>query len=369
MRPTLHITALELRRRLRDRSALVIAFVAPVALAVIISLAFGGDGEGFHATVAVATADDDQLASLYRDEVLGRLAAEGVVTITEVADGNAVADVLADGTADVGVILPAGMTQAVAGTGDPVTVEVARRTDRRLAGQLLEAVSEEFVAELERRRSGAAPQPAFRVIDDDAGNHLAASSYFGPSMALLFVMLTLVAAPKSLLADRDGGQLARVRAAPVPAWSAPVGKAAAAAVLALCSIGTVWAVSVLVFDATWGSPLAVIVLSATTVAAFGALAALIAAVARTSQQTEGLGMIVAFTLGLVGGHFFELHHMPPALQTVSLATPNGWALRAFTDLAADGAGLADILPALAMIAGLGTLIATGAVLLLRLRVS
>ena len=42
-RTALLVAGKDLRQRLRDRSALVIAFVAPFVLASIIGLAFGGD--------------------------------------------------------------------------------------------------------------------------------------------------------------------------------------------------------------------------------------------------------------------------------------------------------------------------------------
>lgn len=418
MRATLIIAALELRRRLRDRSAVVIAFVAPVALAVVISLAFGGD-DGLHATVALA-GDDDPIATAYRDQVLGALADEGVVAVRDAGDAgdaDAVDAAVADGDADVGVVLPEQASRAMTGVGHPLAIKVVRRADRTVAGDVVEAATEEFVGEVEGLRAALADPEAVRGVADaigvapdelaqadpealaaavdqatakgglaaqddrgrlgasapltvvaaDAGNGLTAASYFGPSMALLFVMLTLSGVPKTLLADRDGGQLARVRAAPVPAWSPTVGTSLAAGVLALCSIAVVWLVSTLAFDATWGDPLAVAALSLVTVAAFGAIAALVAALARTSAQADGLGMIVAFTLGLLAGHFFQLHQMPPLLRHIALATPNGWALRAFTDLSADGAGLVDILPALGAIAGLGVLITVLAAALLRLR--
>ena len=56
LRTALLVAGKDLRQRLRDRSALVIAFVAPFVLATIIGLAFGGDS-AFRATYAVADAE------------------------------------------------------------------------------------------------------------------------------------------------------------------------------------------------------------------------------------------------------------------------------------------------------------------------
>ena len=62
LRTALLVAGKDLRQRLRDRSALVIAFVAPFVLASIIGLAFGGD-YAFKATYAVADADKGPVAS------------------------------------------------------------------------------------------------------------------------------------------------------------------------------------------------------------------------------------------------------------------------------------------------------------------
>ena len=55
--------------------------------------------------------------------------------------------------------------------------------------------------------------------------------------------------------------------------------------------------------------------------------------------------------------------MPGVLRTVSLATPNGWSLAAFTDLSADAAGVGTIATALAVLFGCG--IVTGGIGLAR----
>jgi len=73
LRTALLVAGKDLRQRLRDRSALVIAFVAPFVLASIIGLAFGGD-DAFKATFAVADADKGPAATGFTDGVLAAFA-------------------------------------------------------------------------------------------------------------------------------------------------------------------------------------------------------------------------------------------------------------------------------------------------------
>jgi ABC-2 type transport system permease protein len=82
-----------------------------------------------------------------------------------------------------------------------------------------------------------------------------------------------------------------------------------------------------------------------------ALTALVIVVARTQGRAEGMASIVVFALALLGGNFVFLSAAPPLMRTLALATPNGWALRGFTDLATLGGGIGTVVPpAAAMLA-------------------
>ena len=405
MATVVHAMLLELRRRLRDRSGLLVAFGAPAALAVIISLAFS-DGDGLHIDLAVHAPADGQVAAAYTDGLLAALVDEDLATVRNEPDAAAVTAAVAEGRADVGVVLPDGLDTAFA-NGTPAEIEVLRRADRAIAGETIEALTATFVGEVDRLRTAvadagltavpegladldpaaivedpdaalallpadvvAATTPAVELVDAEVGRDgFGAASYFGPSMALLFVFFTLSAAPRSLLAERRGGQLTRILASPAPAWAAPVGKVLASMLLGFLSIMVVWGISVTLFDVRWGDPLGVIVLSAVTIAAVGGLTALVTASARTPGQADGYAAMLAFGLALIGGHFIMLHQLPDTLRTLALATPNGWALRAFTDLAADGAGVADIAGALTVIGGFAVASTALAVPLLQRRLT
>jgi len=73
--------------------------------------------------------------------------------------------------------------------------------------------------------------------------------------------------------------------------------------------------------------------------------------ARTKRQAEGISNAVVFGLALLGGNFVFLSQSPAVMQRIALLTPNGWALRAFTDLSTTGGGLgAAAVPVLAILA-------------------
>src|SRR4029453_1367596 len=86
--PILLAAGKDLRQRLRDRSALVIAFVAPFVLASIIGLAFGADS-AFKATYAVADADRGPVAAGFTDGVLASPGLRDLITVRRVEPGEA----------------------------------------------------------------------------------------------------------------------------------------------------------------------------------------------------------------------------------------------------------------------------------------
>jgi ABC-2 type transport system permease protein len=118
--------------------------------------------------------------------------------------------------------------------------------------------------------------------------------------------------------------------------------------MAMTSLATLWAATTVLFDAHWGHPAGVVALFVALILAVSGVTALIATVARTDEQVDGLTSIAAFTLALLGGSFGDAGGLPPPWNQLQVLTPNGWAMRGFVDLSA-GAQPADILLSLGAI--------------------
>jgi ABC-2 type transport system permease protein len=205
-----------------------------------------------------------------------------------------------------------------------------------------------------------------QLTDGDAGaREVAGAAYFGPAMAIFFLFFTVSYGARSLLAERQQGTLPRILAAPAPAWAVLAGKALAVFVLGLASMTTMFVFMSVVFGIDFGDPLAVAALTVLTVLAVMAVTAVVQTLARNDQQADTLAQMLSISLALVGGNFFPIFQLPELIQRLSLATPNGWAIRGFTDLIYDGAGIADILPNLGAVAAFA--LVTGSIALVRSR--
>jgi linearmycin/streptolysin S transport system permease protein len=387
LKATLLVAGKDLRQRLRDRSALVIAFVAPFVLASIIGLAFGGDA-AFRATYAVADADRGPVAAGFTDGVLASPGLRDLVTVRRADPGEARA-LVERGEVDAAFLLPEGLSASVR-AGRPATVGVVESGENPIAGQVARSLAEAWSAELaatglavataldaagrpptaeEARRLGeraaAARAPVALVEGQVGGRTIEAANYFGPSMAIFFLFFTVSFGARSILAERRQGTLRRLLATPAPPGGVLAGKALAAFTLGTASVLVMWLATTLVFGAGWGDPLAVVALTVSSVLSAIGITALVITLARTEEQAEGYSSLVVFTLALLGGNFVYLAQLPEVLQRVSLLTPNGWALRGFVDLVADGGGLATVAAPVAVTLAVG--LATGGLALYRAR--
>ena len=152
-------------------------------------------------------------------------------------------------------------------------------------------------------------------------------------MGIFFALFAVAFGARSFFGERTNGTFDRMSAAPVRLGDILLGKAIAVFVYGLASLATIVVATSVVFGANWGSPIAVAALCVSMILAVVALTALVTAVARTERQADGVASASVFIISLLGGNFIVSSQMPETLRTIALATPNGWALRGFSDLA------------------------------------
>ncbi|MFP3902153.1 MAG: ABC transporter permease [Acidimicrobiia bacterium] len=359
------IAAVDLRRRVRNRSFVIQAIVGPIVLATIISLAFGSTG-GFDATIGVVDADGTPVTEGFArgmaEAGAGGLRFERVGTPAEARAR------VEDGDLDAAVVVPAGFAASLTGGGDPRAVEAVSHTDRPVAAEVARSVASGFTSRVDAARLGAAatlaageplpPADALAAIElpveveqRGTGGDVSPAAYFGPSMGLLFLFLAVGTVARELLAERRTRLVDRVRAAPVRDATLLAGKAVSVVAIGVVSLSVIWAVTAVGLGAEWGDPVGVVVLVTAVALAVAAISGVVAAVARTEQSADILAAVVAFVFALVGGNFIGPGELPDVLRRLSLLTPNGWALQGFAELSVGGGSAADVVPHAAVLLG------------------
>ena len=386
MSAVLAIALKDLRQRLRDRSAIVLGFIAPVAVAALISVAFGSAAT-FHANVAVVDLDGGPVAAGFTSFVRGPDLA-GLLTVKPVTGEADARAKVAKGELSAAFVIPQGFSQAVtSGRNQPITVLAS--VDSSIGEQVARSLAESFTAQIEAVqlsvqsavRAGApvasigslaTEAAALRLPEQTvtlpAGTQaLTGTSYYAPAMGIFFMFFAIGFGARGYFLERTGGTLERLTAAPIGPGTILLGKSLATFVYGVASLGTVAVITSLVFDAHWGPPLVVLALIVAMSLTMVGLTALVITVARTERAADGLASMLTFGLVLLGGNFVFIGGAPPLVRTLALLTPNGWALRAFTDLAGGSAWTAAVVPLMAVLAF--ALASGGVALALRRRVA
>lgn len=385
MHPALVIAAKDLRQKVRDRSAIIISVLAPLALAFGFSTVLSGDQTSFSAHFVVVDLDRGPVATALVGGPLGSLGPVGITVTADPAETSARAKV-ADGSADVAIVVPAGFSTAVQ-AGEAAQIRIVGDVNRSLATQVARSVVEGFASSvtavqvavltitgpggpdataLDRaQRSVLAAAPPIALKDVTTRDRVASSStYYAAAMAILFVFFAVQFGVVSIHAERREGLLARMLAAPVSPQAILLGKVLVSLVLGVVSLTLVIVGSTLLMKARWGDPLGVAVLVLAAVVAASGITVLVVGATRNEEQAGGLSAIVAMVLAVLGGSFFPLSQAPESLARLSVVTPHAWFLRGVNDLAS-GEGAAIVVPAVAVLLAMGVL--TGGIGLLMAR--
>ncbi|MDW8804246.1 ABC transporter permease [Streptomyces scabiei] len=386
MHVVLAIAAKDLRQRLRDRSAWVIVFLAPILISALMAMAFNNN-DSFRANIGVVDLDRGPAANGLT-QVLKSPELEGTVHVRSYDDESAARRAVDDGSVHAAIVVPEGFTAALQGS-TAAPVKVLDSVDYGLQAQLARAVTESYVAQVNAGRLSVATAVAAGAPQRDIPELVAKAvllrlpeqiqpqglpdeplkviSYFGPSMGMFFVLFTVGFGARGYFIEQQQGTLDRIAAAPVGRGALLLGKSVSTFVYSLAGLATVTVVSWLAFDADWADPLGVAALSVAMAVCVVCLTALVIALVRTEQQAQGLASILVFALVLLGGNFVFASGTTPAIRTLALFTPNGWALRGFTDLGTGVRGWDAVGAPLLGIASFSIVVAAVTALLLRLR--
>lgn len=359
MRQLITLTLTDLLQRVRDKTVLVFAIVVPLALMFVFDLVFSGidDLDLDAVTVAVVAPAADEMAQIVTETIRSLDGETFAVTVDELDEATARTRV-DDGDAAVALLLPDGFGEAVR-TGAPVTVDAVRgdeaglETDVVLA--VVDGVLDQFAAGAVTARAGLAEGippdriaaiaeqaagggPAYELVAGEAASEqLDQGASLVAGQAGMFLLFTVGFGVTGLLLERETGTLARLRSMPMPSWYIVASKAIVSLVLGVVATSVLLGAGSVLFDADFGSPLAVgsLVLCATT--AGTSVMFLMARVARTSEQASVATSIAAMVLGIGGGAFM------PISATGTLAT------------------ILDLNPVAALLRGLGITSAGGGV--------
>ena len=331
MRNALLVCIKDLRQRLRDRTAILTAIVAPLALTALMGFALGSSGaSGPGMRLAIADLDNSALSSAFVAFVQ-RPSLGGKVKVEPVNSVEAAERVIRAHQAECAVVMGAGFARSIA-RGDPPPVEILAARGEQFAMLATRGLLRDFVNRAAVPQGRAVPE----VIPVSAGGQMRIVDFFAASMTVLFLNFGILSGVRALQAEVDSRTIVRLIASPTQPYAIVAGKFAALMLLGLIQMGTMIAATSILFGTRWGNPLPTAALMFTSVLMAIGLTALLMSLANNADQGTALAALVITLLSIVGGQFLPPQGLPDIFETLTRLTPNGQAFFGFMDLAAAG---------------------------------
>lgn len=397
MRKILLIARADLLQLFRDRVALIFMLALPFGLTLVTGAAFGGNNTLEDIPVVVVNNDTGQIGA----SLLAMLESEPLrplLTVERLDDPNTALERLRADEAAAAIIIPPLSEQIF--TSDPQTAAITLLTNpsRPISSSVVRSIVARFAdslnlslaassilfSTLAQHNAPPADEAAMQALGATWGETVARSfaqpntsritfiapdekerafdpmAYFAPSMAIFALMFTITQGGTTLLVEREQGTLQRMLATPTRLPTILAGKLIGLWLAGWVQLAILLSVSALLFDVSWGNPLAVVAVCVALVIAASGWGALIAALARTSGEAQTVSVIISLLFGAAAGHFFPRSSLPLWLQQASRISPNAWGLDAFTTLITGGS-FSSIVPhvvALLLMAGVLFSVAT-----------
>ncbi len=366
------IAVKDFKLRVRDRSAIILGIIAPLALAFIFDLVFGGAfTQELNLQYGLVDLDGSEV-SQGLGEVLGEIEAEGVLTVEAFDSADSAETAVDEGEIDAFILIEDGFGQSVM-TNSDVSISVIGSVDEPTSTQIAQSIAQQYATGIEATQLAIATTAAasntpvgseffaslttdpttaafsYRLADVTAATRqLDGTTYFAAGMAVFFLFFTVQFGVLGLLEEEREGTLQRLQAAPIGRASIVLGKALLSIALGIISMTVLVVSTQLLIGATWGAPLGVALLVIAGVLAAVGIMGLVAAVAKTSEGAGNLGAIIAVILGMLGGVFFQLGSGDDFLSRLTFITPHAWFMEGLANLA-DGASWTAALPAVGAI--------------------
>jgi ABC-2 type transport system permease protein len=372
----------------RDRAALAMSFILPIAFFSIFATIFGGRHDSTSKINVILVDEDHSPASL--DLARGLEREDSLVVLTrppskskgaelpEYTAATAEAAVKA-GTAPVALIIPAGFGQNPVSFGGSQTgpaIQLLNDSSDLIAPQMVagllqkaamtsmpDVMAEEGMKYTDKYIGGFTPDQRSRMkssmdqwrkAESDGGVTGKGSASGGPiavksravvgenkdmvsfyaaAIGVMFLLFTASNSAGVLLDEAESGTLDRVLSSRVTMTTLLAGKLAYNTLLAFMQLTVMflWGWAVFKLDLLTHIPgfLVMGLCTAFAVAAFGML---LASICSTRAQLGALSTLVILIMSSVGGSMFPRFMMPAAMQKAGLFTINAWAIDGFTNV-------------------------------------
>lgn len=355
----------------RDKVTLFFVFVLPVGLVFILGLAFGSAGR----SVPVGVLDEsDSAASRTLVDTLGQDASVSVSHYETRAD---LTDAVVRQDVSFGVVVPATYETDLASGGDVsvTVVSAAGRSDfARVQSSVGAAVSDQVIvttaARVAAAATGAPEDTAARVAtqvaksaplagvkSETVSGHVIVSGIGRTAFTalVLFLLITGLTSAGTFTELRRNHVAQRLMAVPAPTAQLEVDLVAARFVTLVVQAVYIILFTAWLFGVNWGNLAATTLVTVALAVCVAGMSALAGTIYTSPEQSGAIGAPIGIAMGMLGGAMWPLEIVPYPLRVVGHLLPTAWAVDAYNDILANGAGVADVLGQVGVICAMAAL--------------
>lgn len=375
--PVVRVSWLALRR---DRWGLVLSFVVPIAFFSILAVVFGGLGAETLPPVRVVVVDADRTEASAR--LVDTLDREPGLAVERV-EGESAADrrtrarrLVRQGEVPAAIVVPAGFGARLGRfperalrvdlvcdpTADPVAYRVVTglvqravmlASGERLVRGVVRWVEEEAGPMTDAQRelladvahaldpvqlaAGGEDEAPIQVAVTDVSaprgrEGRSVASYYAAAIGVMFLLFTMTAAMRGLIAEEETGTLERLLTTELTMGGLLLGRWLFATALGVVQLAVMFLFAWAVFHVDLFGPGHLAGTAVMTIAAAAAAAAfglVLGAACRTQGQLQGLSTVLILLMSALGGSMVPRWLMPEAMQRLGWATFNAWAVAGY----------------------------------------
>jgi ABC-2 type transport system permease protein len=384
---------------IRDRGALVMAFVLPPIIFVIFAAIFSStSGDELRLKVALGIGQTSELSS--RLETALRAETSLRFLPSTFTDQPAIVSQVESGAADVGLFVRGDLNGTDAA---PVVVLVdpaKLMTGAILSGQVqrivalklpdlglsrtapaIEGLVGGFNPDQSARLAAAIKQLADNKVDQKDQSGLvettmigtqsksgATVTYYAGAVAILFLLFSAMQSAATMIEERNSGIVDRVAVGRAGTDVVVFGKFLFVGIQGILQVAIIFLVAAIWYGLQLVDHF--LLWALTTIAAAIAAAGLgfaVAAICTSKQQAQTISTFLVLVCSAIGGSMVPRFMMPPWLQAVGWYTPNAWAIEAYHGVLWRGEGIEQILSPLLSLTALGLIGLVVAIVVSRIR--
>jgi ABC-type Na+ efflux pump permease subunit len=371
----------EIKMFFRDKRAVMLTFLMPMALITLFALIFGGTGnKGDMGSIELGICDLD--SSKKSKELIKRLDTSSTFELVVFNDSLSIKDQVFKGKLTSGLVILPGHTQLIS-DGKPAFVLYIDKTRKievsvvqpLLMATLMESSGESmFKPVILKKIKEQWPEmdsTTLTDVEETMGNFVS-GDFFGtgengpdiytvrafvpvtgtnPGLvqafagtAVMTLLFAVAGMGTAIIEEKERGTLRKILTSPVTPMQFLLGK-----LFSTVFISTVQLSVLAIF--TWGAfglpvfnyPAQIILLILFTALACSSFGIFLATITTSRKQIESLATLVVLLMSMVGGSMVPTFVMPALMQKFSALTINYWSTQGFFDVFLREAGIAEIL--------------------------